>query len=323
MRPEPCDFNGLAAFFDPASVAAAVRDVLDVPPSEPCSRRPGNTCMSARAAAVHDRQVLDRLLPREVYDYWRQAGYAGLYAMTFMLRHALCFLSLAMHERACSDPGPRHAREKYYAASSLPGPAECLAILTGHPFHGTGLPLVGFSALGVHFSFRQSGSCRAFDAYDISCCSELGEGLFCRKHRREAWWEHEGPGASAQADMYRFYARWQNLYAYGEHELEAIVRKFWSRMANYRRSLRAPDPQVSEALAFFGYATFAELCSCGQVKLRRRYAERAREMHPDLGGDHDAFLGLRKQYEVLRDRLSFECAQPEKSSASSIALDSI
>ena len=37
MRPEPCDFNGLSAFFDPASVAAAVRDAADGLPSESCA----------------------------------------------------------------------------------------------------------------------------------------------------------------------------------------------------------------------------------------------------------------------------------------------
>lgn len=309
MRLRPSDFDALAAFFDPTAVAAVMRDVFDKPPSDACGSESGGISVVSRVAAADDRVVLGRLLPREVYDYWRQAGNAGLYAMTFMLRHAVAFLALSAHDRACSSCGAQQGYEKYYVSPGRPAAAELLDILTEPPFPQQSFPLLGFSAFGVYFFSRQAGFCRAFDAYAIGYCGEPAEGLFCSKHRYEAWWEHDGAGASTQADMFRFYAQGRNLYAYEEHQLEDILSRFWSRMAQYRRSLQVPDRDISEALAFFGYPTFADVCASGQVKLRRRYSELARQLHPDMGGGHESFLVLKKHYEVLRNRLSFENAR--------------
>ena len=302
------DFEALAVFFDPVAVASVLSDIFSSSPSD--SRPDATVTIPAvpELATAHDQEVLGRLLTREIYAYWRQAGYLGSYCMTFMLRNAVTFLALAAHERACPESDLEGVFKKYYAFSSRSGVFECLDAPAANQSLEHGFPLLGFSALGIHCFSRKAGACRAFDAYDRGLCAVPAEGLFCRRHAREAWWDGEGPGASTQAAMFRFYALKQNLYAYEEGELEELVGKFWLRMKKSRQELLAPDEAVSEALAFFSYPALADLCACGQLDLRRRYAERARQLHPDSGGDHEAFLLLKKHYEVLRSRLCCENA---------------
>ena len=297
------DFDALAAFFAPAAVASILKDVFDDISAEFCGDESGIFPASRGVATVHDQAVLKQLLPQDVYAYWRQAGYLGSYCMTFMLRHTVAFLALAAHERAFSVCGLEQVFKKYFSFSCSSGDPDFMDVLAEIQS-----PALGFSALGIHFIFRQTGACRAFDFYDIGNCREPAQGLFCQKHTREAWWEYEGPGASVQAEMFRYYALKENLYAYDEHQLEELVGTFWSHVKKFRKERPVPDIAVSEALAFFGYAALSDLRSGGQLKLRRRYTERARELHPDLGGGHESFLPLKRHYEVLRNRLSYENA---------------
>ncbi len=308
MSPVHHDVNDLAAFFDPVVVASILKDIFDDRSAIFIDDKSVKIRAVPAVATAHDQEVLERLLSRDVYAYWRQSGYLGSYCMTFMLRNAVTFLALAAHERACPVCDLEQVFKKYYFFSCRAEALECLDTLAENPAARQSAPLLGFSALGIHFFYRKTGACRAFDAYETGLCAEPAKDFFCHKHMREAWWEYEGPGASTQADMFRFYARRENLHAYEEHQLEELVGRFWSRMKKFRQELLAPDTDVSEALAFFGYPKLADLCTGGQLKLRRRYAERARQLHPDFGGRHESFLELKKHYEVLRSRLSCENA---------------
>lgn len=304
MSRMPNDVDVLAPFFDPVAVAAALHALCEAGGAA-WSGPPGALPMPAAAgvATVADQEVLRRLLPAEAYAYWRQAGWLGVYCMSFMLRHAVTLLSLAAHARSCPAGDLAPVFEKYFSVACGARVCGSLDALAGEAAPDGRLPLLGFSALGIHVFYLPAGSCRAFDVCEGGCCAAPAAGLFCRRHAREAWWRYHGPGASSQACMFRFYAERDNLYAYRERQLEELVGRFWTRMKRCARWRVADDAAIAEALVFFDYASVADLRVCGQLKLRERYTTHARQLHPDSGGGHESFLRLRKHYDVLRNLL--------------------
>lgn len=73
-----------------------------------------------------------------------------------------------------------------------------------------------------------------------------------------------------------------------------------------RRDRAAPDgrdgrPTVEAAYGVLGLEAGADL-----EAVRRAYRERAKETHPDRGGDPEAFIRVREAYERLRERLDGE-----------------
>ena len=292
--------------FDPSCVAAALRDARER--SAAAVEIPLLDALPARASffTAPDREVIGQLLPREAYDYWRGAGYFGTFCLTFLLRHAVAALSLAAHGRALARSG---LGDRPGECGGAPSDNDALEMFDmPGPSASRGFTVLGFSALGIHLLQGREGCCRAFDAYDLPCCSSPAEGLFCRKHAGEAWWVPGSEGGSTQARMFRFYGSMENLTAYGEEQIRELVGRFWLRMSSLSNKAAPPEASVSEALAFFDCQSVAELGSWGPVMLRRRYAELARLMHPDLGGGNESFLELRRHYEILRDRMCWENA---------------
>ena len=68
----------------------------------------------------------------------------------------------------------------------------------------------------------------------------------------------------------------------------------------WRRERTGTDerPTVTEAYEILGLEPGADLAA-----VRRAYRERAKETHPDLGGDPATFIEVREAYERLRERL--------------------
>ena len=64
---------------------------------------------------------------------------------------------------------------------------------------------------------------------------------------------------------------------------------------------RGRGPTVEEAYETLGLDAGADL-----EAVREAYRERAKETHPDLGGDPEAFIRVREAYERLRERLDDE-----------------
>jgi hypothetical protein len=244
--------------------------------------------------------VLLRLLPPETYDFWKQAGYLGTYCMSFMLRHTAAFLALAAHGRACPGAVPATALAQHFPLFDCAGAAEYAGLLADDQGAAGMYPVVCCSALGIHLLLRPAGTCRAFDFYaDSLLCGEMAQGPFCGRHAAEAWWRADSPGASTQADMFRFYAVRQNLQAYNEQELADLVGRFWSRMKRFKADAGAEGPALEQALGCFGYAAVEDLRREGRLLLRRRYTELARQLHPDCGGAHESFVALKQQYDAL------------------------
>ena len=309
----------LGVFFDPLSVAAALRDALDVQAPEVKAGENRPVLRSSDPATVNDHDMLLRLLPQELYGFWREAGYIGMYSMTFMLRHAVTFLALAAHEWAClpstSDSHSCMAsflRKNFNAQYETPL-QDCFDVLGPFPLsphrkQQSHIPVAGFSSLGIHLVYRETGCCRAFDYYGFGACMAQADGLFCHAHESEAWWCDGGHKASTQADMFRFYASMENLRHYDERQFQELIGQFWTRFKKLYHPADQPNGVLEEALNFFKYASLTECFEGGQLQLRRRYTERAKVLHPDIGGEHASFVQLQKYYDVLRMPMNYERA---------------
>lgn len=84
--------------------------------------------------------------------------------------------------------------------------------------------------------------------------------------------------------------------------MEEYVRNFMDSRRRYVPRRSGGRISVSEAAAIFGISR-AELSSLTIVQLKRLFREKARELHPDKGGNHDKFIELVNAYqETLRSR---------------------
>ena len=71
------------------------------------------------------------------------------------------------------------------------------------------------------------------------------------------------------------------------------------RQRSFRRPARKEtDMAVEEACQYLSI-TVSQFEGMKRVDLIRCYRSRAKEMHPDVGGDHDAFVSMTEAYEVL------------------------
>ncbi len=67
-----------------------------------------------------------------------------------------------------------------------------------------------------------------------------------------------------------------------------------------RQRYHAARSAVARAAAIFG-VTEEELLRMGKEEITSLFRRRAREMHPDQGGDHESFIRLRKLFEELME----------------------
>jgi hypothetical protein len=309
----------LEVFFDPLSVAAALRDAVDARTSEITADQTPAAMRITGPAAVDDHDMLLRLLPQELYGFWRDSGYTGIYCMTFLLRHAVTFLALLAHENASQSRhdegcnGTAAFLQRHFPGLHETSYQDCLEALcfrSPHTQPGPELyaPVFGFSSLGVHLLYRETGICRAFDYYDICSCANRSDELFCSEHTSECWWREGAQKGSTQADMFRYYSARENIRQYDEQQLQELVGRFWTHFKHTPHMPKQGEAIVEEALDFFKFASLHQCCQSGQSHLRRRYTERARALHPDAGGEQAAFVQLQKYYEVLRTCLQYEQA---------------
>lgn len=314
------ELAALGVFFDPLSVAAALRDAAEARTPALPADEDRSAMRTSDPAAADDHDMLRRLLPQELYGFWRDTGYTGMYCMAFLLRHAATFIALQAHEKTCQShhsdecrSSPAAFLKKHFPDQDETSGQDCLEALyllppdtqSGQKLY---VPVVGFSSLGVHLLYREIGMCRAFDFYDIASCTNRADRLFCAEHTGEAWWCDGGQKGSTQADMFRFYSAKENIHQYDEPQLQDLVGRFWAYFKRTKHMPQQGEGVVEEALVFFKYASLHECFKGGQLHLRRRYKKRARALHPDAGGGHASFVELQKYYEVLRTCIQYERA---------------
>ncbi len=252
---------------------------------------------------INDVDILMNCLPDGLFSEMMDSGYVGFYALTFALRFRITAISIFLHKRSlalrsldeAADPGLVKLSEMFEEDFELLEEAVLkLEKSKEAP------PIIGFSPLGCHWIASELGSCRAFDIHECNNCTNKAEFLFCEEHQKEAWWNIKEPH-STQAKMFEFHHDHGNFEKYDEDDLAGFVKKFWDKynkmLANY-----SPD-RLEKALKRFALADIDGLIELGEKKLRKRFLVEAKTAHPDVGGNHEKFIDLRDDYEVLKNIL--------------------
>lgn len=107
-------------------------------------------------------------------------------------------------------------------------------------------------------------------------------------------WDATDPEEAARGNRRRGAGRGGGAQGTGSDDGRTNGRDWWRR----DRDGIGARPTVAEAYETLGLEPGADLAA-----VRRAYRERAKETHPDLGGDPEAFIEVREAYERLRERL--------------------
>jgi hypothetical protein len=122
----------------------------------------------------------------------------------------------------------------------------------------------------------------------------------CRLNADGGFWA--GDDTAVSGILHEYLKRYAIMFFDGEFGpsgfLESFVRDFMDR----HRWFRFPDTvravSYEEAESVFGLDAEA-LRSMGARELTRLFRSQARKIHPDVGGEHEAFIKLTKAYQGL------------------------
>jgi len=123
----------------------------------------------------------------------------------------------------------------------------------------------------------------------------------CRLNGDDGFWQEvEGQG-SLRPHLQRYLVMFFD-YGYPPRSFtDDFARDFINRHRQFRWPEWKPD-DATEVKAIFG-RTLEDLRSMSKRELARLFRKRAKEMHPDAGGDHERFVRLNEVYERVKKRL--------------------
>lgn len=258
---------------------------------------------------VPEAMVLEATLPRDLLAMMTRDNLQGASALTFALRHQICYLNVLFHLQSLALRGLAIdftalteifgrdiSTDRSKLAVMLDSRHWARADATERPC----LPVFGFSRKGVHLVPRKVGDCRAFDAEMLSHCEKAADGIFSRDHEGEEWWSHTG--GSQQAEDYRFYASLRHFATDDLRTLTRLASNFWASYQIWKRASQAGN--LGGALNLFKITSEKELVALGMKGLRERFCAMA--MMPNQ--DETGVLELKDGYNVLRRRLEYRRA---------------
>jgi hypothetical protein len=190
---------------------------------------------SAKVTRVSDSDILKNILPPELSSKMFGSGNLNLLAFIFALRHKILLLNSLFHLSALKNNNHHSFTEVNEEFCSIFGEDffnqyNNLLNMLMPPFWGKAkqLPILGFSAVGCHFVMRDISLCRAFDAYNLPYCNQLGRGVFCERHSIENYWKQKVPEeASVQAKLAQFYINPANFSQFDEDSLKRLIQNFF------------------------------------------------------------------------------------------------
>jgi hypothetical protein len=124
----------------------------------------------------------------------------------------------------------------------------------------------------------------------------------CRLQGDEFFWA----GFPKRDKLHEYLVRYAVMFFDYEFDGGSAWDEYLQNFINSRRFYRPPAPQakiaITEIVEIFG-VTEEELNAMGRSALTRLFRQKAHELHPDKGGEHDAFVRLAEAYkELLRHK---------------------
>lgn len=258
---------------------------------------------------VPEAMVLEATLPKDLLAMMTRNNVQGASALTFALRHQVCYLNVLFHLQSLALRGLATdftalteifgrdiSTDRSRMAPMLDTRHWAQAGLTERPC----LPVFGFSRKGLHLVVRKVGDCRAFDAEALPHHDKPADGIFSRDHEREEWWHHAG--GTQQASEYGFYANLRNFATDDLRTLTRLASNFWASYQLWKRASQGGN--LGGALSLFEIPSENELITMGVKGLRERFCTMA--MLPNHS--ENSVLELKDGYNVLRRRLEYRTA---------------
>jgi hypothetical protein len=124
----------------------------------------------------------------------------------------------------------------------------------------------------------------------------------CRLNGDRRFWQEEKPTDSLHYHLVRYLIMFFDYTPAARSFSEDFARQFMAGHRNFRwperKSSHSPE-RISEIFAM----SKEELNKMTKEQLNRLYRQKAMQLHPDLGGDHDLFIELTEIYnELLRTK---------------------
>jgi hypothetical protein len=131
--------------------------------------------------------------------------------------------------------------------------------------------------------------------------NELDENFIkdlCRLHRDELFWA----GFQQKKQLHEYLVRYAVMFFDYEFDGGSAWEEYLQDFINSKRFHRPPSPQPgftnSEVVEIFGVAE-KELHKMNKSDLTKLYRQKAHELHPDKGGEQEAFVRLTEAYKEL------------------------
>lgn len=286
--------NKLLEVIDLESVCIRLRHLMI---AEDRQRFSSNLPDLAKVITIPDMEILAGLLPEDELKSLLNGSFMSLHALNFALRHRLTqahwllsFTSCHIDQQKLAQRLPVATDDWFSDGGFL---SACFDLRQGHA------PMIGFSPAGVHIQMHPLRTCRAFDINDIISCSgtPTTETPLCVEHQQEGFWIDD-KGRTIQSTMYSYFAAKSNYSATNEEELATLIGRFWHNI-RIDQSRQSSRKEVDAALTKFGLNAQENLYELGAKGLRSRYLALCFDLHPDSGGDDQAFIDLKRDYQIL------------------------
>jgi len=120
----------------------------------------------------------------------------------------------------------------------------------------------------------------------------------CCLHRDRSFWA----GMKTSDRLHHYLVRYVLMYFDHDFAARSIMEDYLRQFINSRRDYHVPTATLASILKN-GSSAFGEpqalLKKMSRKELARLYRQKALDMHPDIGGDHDEFVKLTEAYHAL------------------------
>lgn len=194
-----------------------------------------------------------------------------------------------LHEKCCRPllGQSRDEREQFFAAEEQAvSPGEYLRYL-----HAT---------LQLHRFFNESFAPSFPEALDRTTLSDHFVDQLCALNRDATFWQHKSEAPAADC-LHPHLARYLIMFFDHQPRVHSFGADFARQfMGNHRRFHwpKRTEEKQQQAAALFG-KSFEELRKLHKKELSRLFRKKAKELHPDHGGDPQQFIDLTDLYNEL------------------------
>ena len=125
----------------------------------------------------------------------------------------------------------------------------------------------------------------------------------CRLHRDEFFWAGLDKGSGLHEYLVRYVVMFFDYEFDGSSAWDEYLQNFINSRRFYRQPVAKATLAVAEIVEIFGLSE-EKLKTLDKTELTKLFRQKAHELHPDKGGEHDDFVKLIEAYkQLLRSRV--------------------